>query len=149
MLQLGSSRIHFVRTRGGNRKFRALRLDSGNFAWASEGTARKSRIIDVIYNASNNELVRTKTLVKNAIVVIDATPFRQWYEAHYLLPLTRKEKGKMVNPDENEVLTKKRSKKAMKKYIARQKFAAIDTALEEQFSAGRMLGKIRLYSSLK
>ena len=36
------------------------------------------RIIDVAYNACNNELVRTKTLVKNAIVVIDATPFRQW-----------------------------------------------------------------------
>ena len=34
----------------------------------------------VVYNASNNELVRTKTLVKNAIVQIDATPFRQWYE---------------------------------------------------------------------
>ena len=28
-------------------------------------------IIDVVYNAANNELVRTKTLVKNAIVVID------------------------------------------------------------------------------
>ena len=36
------------------------------------------RIIDIVYNACNNELVRTKTLVKNAIVVIDATPFRQW-----------------------------------------------------------------------
>ena len=54
------------------------RLDTGNFAWASEATARKTRIIDVVYNAANNELVRTKTLVKNAIVVIDAAPFRQW-----------------------------------------------------------------------
>ena len=56
-----------------------IRLDTGNFAWASEATARKTRIIDVVYNACNNELVRTKTLVKNAIVVIDAAPFRQWY----------------------------------------------------------------------
>lgn len=39
---------------------------------------KKSRILDVVYNASNNELVRTKTLVKNCIVQIDATPFRQW-----------------------------------------------------------------------
>lgn len=31
---------------------------------------RKTRILDVVYNASNNELVRTKTLVKNAIVVV-------------------------------------------------------------------------------
>lgn len=39
---------------------------------------RKTRLLDVVYNASNNELVRTKTLVKNCIVQIDATPFRQW-----------------------------------------------------------------------
>jgi len=32
----------------------------------------------VVYNASNNELVRTKTLVKGAIIQIDATPFKQW-----------------------------------------------------------------------
>lgn len=31
---------------------------------------RKTRILDVVYNASNNELVRTKTLVKNAIVLV-------------------------------------------------------------------------------
>lgn len=35
-----------------------------------------------VYNASNNELVRTNTLVKSAIVQVDATPFRQWYEQH-------------------------------------------------------------------
>ena len=43
--------------------------------------AHKTRILDVVYNASNNELVRTKTLVKNCIIQIDATPFRQWYVA--------------------------------------------------------------------
>lgn len=95
--KLGPRRIHYVRTRGGNLKYRALRLDTGNFAWGSEGTARKTRIIDVVYNASNNELVRTKTLVKNAIVVVDATPFRQWYEGHYILPLGRKKGAKLVS----------------------------------------------------
>lgn len=29
--------MHIVRTRGGNKKYRALRLDQGNFAWGSEG----------------------------------------------------------------------------------------------------------------
>ena len=62
------------------------------------GCARKTRIIDVVYNASNNELVRTKTLVKNAIVVVDATPFRQWYESHYAVPLSRKKGAKLVRP---------------------------------------------------
>ena len=37
VLQIGSQRIHTVRTMGGNKKYRALRLDQGNFAWGSEG----------------------------------------------------------------------------------------------------------------
>lgn len=82
-----------VRCRGGNYKFRALRLDTGNFSWGSEvrgqlrlctprvllgvesrqslvsfwlsvgvsclqAVTRKTRVLDVVYNASNNELVR-------------------------------------------------------------------------------------------
>ncbi|KAJ3595470.1 hypothetical protein NHX12_004773, partial [Muraenolepis orangiensis] len=71
--KIGPRRIHTVRVRGGNKKYRALRLDVGNFAWGSECCTRKTRIIDVVYNASNNELVRTKTLVKNCIVLIDGS----------------------------------------------------------------------------
>ncbi|XP_058119055.1 small ribosomal subunit protein eS8 [Anopheles ziemanni] len=137
--KIGATRVHFVRSRGGNRKFRALRLDSGNFAWASEGMARKSRIIDVVYNASNNELVRTKTLVKNAIIAIDAAPFRQWYESHYLLPLGKK---RDLKAGEEDVIAKQRSKRTMRKYLKRQKTAKIDVALEEQFNAGRLLAAI-------
>ena len=48
-----------------------------------QATTRKTRILDVVYNASNNELVRTQTLVKSAIVQIDAAPFRQYYGQHY------------------------------------------------------------------
>lgn len=60
------------------------------------GCTRKTRIIDVVYNASNNELVRTKTLVKNCIVLVDSLPYRQWYEAHYATPLGRKKGAKLV-----------------------------------------------------
>ena len=73
MTKIGAKRVHTVRCRGGNTKFRGIRLDTGNFSWGSEVCTRKTRILDVVYNASNNELVRTKTLVKNAIVQIDAT----------------------------------------------------------------------------
>jgi small subunit ribosomal protein S8e len=76
-------RVRHVRVRGGNYKFRALRLKEGNFNWASESVTKKARIINVVYNASNNELVRTNTLVKNCIVIIDATPFKAWYSNHY------------------------------------------------------------------
>ena len=37
MTKLGNKRIHLVRGRGGNNKHRALRLDTGNFSWGSEG----------------------------------------------------------------------------------------------------------------
>merc|ERR1712210_255058 len=96
MTKMAPQRIHTLRVRGGNKKYRALRLDQGNFSWPSEAVSRKTRIIDVVYNAANNELVRTKTLVKNAIVVIDAAPFRQWFEAHYALPLGRKKNAKLT-----------------------------------------------------
>jgi len=83
MTRLGTKRIHLVRCRGGMIKHRALKLDHGNFSWASEGIAKKTRVLVVVYNASNNELVRTNTLVKNSIIQIDVTSFRSWYEQHY------------------------------------------------------------------
>ena len=46
--RVGPKRIHEVRVRGGNVKYRALRLESGNFAWASEHVTRKTRIISVV-----------------------------------------------------------------------------------------------------
>ena len=49
MTKLDSSkRIHTVRVRGGNIKHRALRLDTGNFAWGSESITRKTRLIQVV-----------------------------------------------------------------------------------------------------
>merc|ERR1712111_144582 len=110
-------------------------------SWASEATSRRTRIIDVVYNACNNELVRTKTLVKNAIVVIDAAPFRQWYESHYALPLARKKGAKLTDADE-AVLNKKRSKKTARKYAERQKTGEVDKALVDQFQTGRVLAAI-------
>lgn len=37
MTKLGPTRVHTVRVRGGNLKYRALRLESGNFSWGTEG----------------------------------------------------------------------------------------------------------------
>lgn len=73
-------------------KWRALRLDTGNYSWGSEAVTRKTRILDVVYNASNNELVRTQTLVRSAIVQVDAAPFKQWYLQHYGVDIGRKKK---------------------------------------------------------
>uniref|UniRef100_A0A8C2CQ59 Small ribosomal subunit protein eS8 n=1 Tax=Cyprinus carpio TaxID=7962 RepID=A0A8C2CQ59_CYPCA len=97
-------------------------------------------IIDVVNNASNNELVRTKTLVKSCIVRVDSTPFRQWYEAHYAIPLGHK-KGAKLTPEE-ELLNKKRPMTVQKKTDRRRKKSKISSLLEEQFLQGRLLSCI-------
>ncbi|KAI5452979.1 ribosomal protein S8A [Naganishia albida] len=141
MTKLGPKRIHEVRVRGGNTKHRAMRLDSGNFAWGSEHCTRKTRIIDVIYNATNNELLRTKTLVKGAVVEIDAAPFRQWYEAHYATPVFRGAK-----PAEGDAATgegeKKQSNHVQRILTERKKDAKIEPALESRFKQGRLFAVI-------
>ena len=127
-----SALVRPVRCRGGNMKFRALRLDTGNFSWASEAVTRKSRVLDVVYNASNNELVRTQTLVKNAIIQVDASPFAQFYKQHYGVLIGRKAKG-----TENDV-DAKQSKHVQRKLEKRCEGRKIDQLLEDQFMAGRL-----------
>jgi small subunit ribosomal protein S8e len=81
--RIGATRIHPIRTRGGNLKHRALRLDKGTFAWASENTTRKVGIIRVVWHPSDNEFVRTNTLTKGSIVEVEASEFKKWYERQY------------------------------------------------------------------
>ena len=138
MTKIGEKRIHSVRCRGGNIKQRALRLDSGNFSWGTEVCTRKVRVLDVTYNASNNELVRTKTLVKGAIVLIDAHPFMQWYEKHYGMKIGVKKNAKVAETVDDS----KKSKSAQLKFAKRQKNRTLEQALENQFSSGRLLAKI-------
>lgn len=139
--KLGAKRIHLVRVRGGNIKHRALRLDHGNYSWGSEGVSRKARILTVVYNASNNELVRTNTLVKGAVVQIDATPFRQWYESRYALPLGKKKLAES-KVEELKASVESKSKTTQKKYAARQAQAEVDPLLDDQFAAGRLYAVI-------
>ncbi|KAF4691796.1 40S ribosomal protein [Perkinsus olseni] len=134
MTKLGNRRVRVVRCRGGNLKFRALRLDTGNYSWGSEGVSRKTRILNTVYNASNNELVRTNTLVKNTIVQIDAAPFKQWYEQHFGIELSKK--GAEVVEETGK------SNSVVAKLKARRADRYLDPAVEEQFAAGRLLACI-------
>lgn len=134
--RIGESRIHPVRGRGGNMKFRALRLDAGNFSWGTEVCTRKVRVLDVTYNASNNELVRTKTLVKGAIVVVDAHPFKSWYEGHYGVKIGNK-KSTPESIDLSAV-----SKQIAAKFKKRQGDQSLEPALDNQFASGRLLAKV-------
>ncbi|XP_036155942.1 40S ribosomal protein S8-like [Myotis myotis] len=135
--KIGPGCIHTLQVHGGNKKYRALRLDVGSFPWGSQCCTRKTRIIDVVYKASNNELVRTKTLVKNSIVPVDSTPCGQWYESHYALPVGRK-KGAKLTPEEEEILNKNDQTKFRKKSDERKKNTKISHLLEEQFQQGKL-----------
>ncbi|KAL6507904.1 40S ribosomal protein [Orobanche gracilis] len=139
--------VRTIRVRGGNLKWRALRLDTGNFSWGSEAVTRKTHLLDVVYNASNNELVRTQSLVKSTVVQIDAAPFKQWYLQHYGVEIGRK---KMIagkkggSTEESEALANevKKSNHVERKLEQRLKDRMLDPHLEEQFGGGRLLACI-------
>ncbi|KAJ6845914.1 40S ribosomal protein S8 [Iris pallida] len=152
MTKLSSNKtVRRVRVRGGNVKWRALRLDTGNYSWGSEAVTRKTRILDVVYNASNNELVRTQTLVKSAIVQVDAAPFKQWYSQHYGVEIGRKKKPtaaaakkEAAAEQEGEAAAEevKKSKHVLRKLEKRQQGRTLDAHIEEQFGGGRLLAAI-------
>ena len=89
----------------------------------------------MVYNASNNELVRTKTLVKNCVVAIDATPFRTWFESHYHAKVDK-------TPVPAAEGAPKQSEHAKAKFAARAKAIAVDPRVVEQFSTGRLLATL-------
>jgi len=145
--KLGQKRIHLVRGRGGNMKYRALRLEEGNFAWGSEVVTRKTRIVGVVYNASNNELVRTNTLVKNSVIEIDATPFKEWYEKHYRVAVPKKGEDAKDAPTTLPVVDAagapvKQSKHASLSLAARRKDRVVDPKILTQMQSGRLLAVI-------
>ena len=140
MTKLGAKQVRSVRGRGGNYKFRALRIDGGNFTWASEAFSSKTRILDVVYNATNNELVRTKTIVKNSIVQVDATPFKKFYAEHYDVELGKK-KQKEAEAAAAVAETKK-SKHVLATLKKRQAARVLDQHVAEQFAAGRLLAVV-------
>jgi len=124
-------------------KYRALRIDAGNFAWGSENCTKKVRILDVVYNATSNELVRTKTLLKNTIVQVDAQPFKQWYIKKYGVELGKKTKG---GKKEEKAAAEEKGEKKSRHVIAKQKYneskQKLDPTLEDQFQGGRLMACI-------
>ena len=130
--RIGDLRIHEVRTRGGNIKHRALALNQGTFAWASENCTRKTRIINVVYHPSDNEFVRTNTLTRGSIVQLDATPFKNWYEKQYGKPLGR---SQYVRPENVKDSIRERWEKLANEGVIAQN-------LVSQFDQGRVLACI-------
>ena len=169
--RLGAIRVHDVRCRYGLIKKRALRLENGNFSWASQSVTKTTKILNVVYNASNNDYVRTNTLVKNAIVEVDPAPFRLWFLKHYgrdiaaanyyktlesanytsekkiQIPKEEENKGKSIAHQiaETQVALLKPSKTMQKKYAKKLeilKNIKFEDALLEGFQTGKVLACI-------
>jgi len=74
--------------------------------------------------------VRTQTLVKNAIVVVDATPFKQHYQQHYGVELGTKKKiaaGLLDVEAKEKEEAQSHSKHVNRKHQQRAKGHKIDT----------------------
>ncbi|KAH9386209.1 small subunit ribosomal protein S8e [Nematocida major] len=73
--RVGTTKVKQLRVRGGSHKMRALRLASGSFTLKTHRISMKCAITQVVYHASNNELVRTNTLTKGCVVKLDPTGY--------------------------------------------------------------------------
>ena len=146
LTKLGEKKIINVRGRGGNIKRRALKLNEGNFTWVSEKVSRKCKILEVVYNATNNELVRTQTLVKHCIVVIDPTPFKYYWYIHY-------EENKVTrlpeinDPERKKKLEDKRNKKK-KPHEHKEQLDKLNHFFE-YLNKGRLYAYFKTWSSWK
>jgi len=92
----------------------------------------------VLYNATNNELVRTQTVVKGAIVAIDPTPFKFYWTIHY-------DDNKITRFPELKDEQKKKLEEKKKKNQTKHKFA---DQLEKLHHFFEMMNKGRLYACI-
>jgi small subunit ribosomal protein S8e len=71
--------------------------------------------------------------------VIDAHPFKTWYEAHYGVKMGIKKSGEREQPSEDLA---EKSEKVRAKLTDRQKGRTLQPELAQQFASGRILAKI-------
>ncbi|KAI0989209.1 hypothetical protein GJ496_008923 [Pomphorhynchus laevis] len=126
MTKLGPKRVRPIRTRGGNHKFRALRLDTGGFSWGSESITKKTRIIDVVYHP----------------ILVDSSPFKQWYEVHYGQQVSYRKKQSEKKDQTASASTVKKSRSVLKKHAERARLSKLEPHIEEQLSSGRIFACI-------
>merc|ERR1711933_4580 len=127
-----NSCVKLLRVRGGNIKFRALRLNSGNLSWRSEAVTRKTRIFEVTKDSLNR---RSKILVKGTIIKVDAKPFKLWYSSHYGTDLS-------TTNDKKTRIIVKRSAHLEQKIESRKMSHPLDSNLKTQFAKGKLYARI-------
>lgn len=85
--------------------------------------------------------MRTKTLVKSAVVQVDAAPFRAWYMQHYGKKIGIKVKnGEKV--ESSDITDVKRSNTLAAKLKQRNAKHEVAANIDEQFTTGRLYALI-------
>ena len=86
--------------------------------------------------------VRTQTLVKSAIIQVDAAPFKQWYQQHYGVEVGQKKKsGAAAAAAEGEAAAAQ-SSHVKRKLKQRNQGRKLDQLLDDQFATGRLYAAI-------
>ncbi|HLC59056.1 MAG TPA: 30S ribosomal protein S8e [archaeon] len=66
--KMGKDKIITVRMKGGSEKLRALSVEFANVFDNKTKTAKKVKILDVVENPANPQLVRSKIITKGAVI---------------------------------------------------------------------------------
>lgn len=90
--------------------------------------------------------VRTQTLVKNAIIQIDASPFKTWYHSHYGVEVGIKKRGATAEAAEKEEV--KRSNHAARKYKLRLASRKLDQVCVRDENVERVNGRLLIAMSV-
>ena len=88
--------------------------------------------------------MRTNTLTKSAIVQIDATPFRNYYESFYGSTIGKSKRARQATTEAKSESAEqtKPSRKVERKIASRQATSKIESAVETQFANGRLYAVI-------
>lgn len=86
--------------------------------------------------------VRTQTLVKSAIIQVDAAPFKQWYQQHYGVEVGQKKKSVAASAAAAEGEAAAQSNHVKRKLKQRNQGRKLDQLLDDQFATGRLYAAI-------
>ena len=102
--------------------------------------------MNVVYNPSNNDYIRTNTLVKNSIVKIDSLPFKNFIIKHYFGVQDEEEIKKFkLNFQEwssSDPIDKQKKQDKQTKFLKRRKNNKIDPKFTEELMKGNFLACI-------
>ena len=67
-VKIGKEEKFILRTKGGNKKIRAMSVEFANVLDPTTKKVQKTKILDVLENPANPQLIRSKIITKGAII---------------------------------------------------------------------------------